>query len=182
MKTLLLALLLLPPTLLYAQEETPRKFTYGFEVAAQFVTSGRVYDDEQSGNSLKLYADYIISQQLHAGLSLGLNSSDAYEMRNIPIEAQLKAYLLKRSCSPFAIARAGYAIQRPTVGSHGPMASIGAGYRIKFRKTFKLIPSVGYNLYQASFSTSEWDENRNVVSVRHNSALSTINFSLMFEW
>lgn len=182
MRTPLIAFLMLLSPLLHAQEDNPKRIAFGLEIATQFVASGKVVDDDQHGNSLKLYADYIFSPQLHAGLSVGLNSADTYEMRNIPIEAQLKAYLLKRGCSPFAIVRAGYAVQRPTVGSHGPMGSIGAGYRIKFRKTFKLIPSIGYSFYQANFNTSEWDANRNVVSVRHSSTISTISLGLMFEW
>lgn len=147
LKFQLLVLLGLSPFYLKAHDgkSSVKKFTYGFELAEMNTLESPFNNGVKSGSFIKLNFGYNHSSYIYYGISAGYSTYRNYHyLLSLPVELEVKGTLLKKSTSPFAYVKGGYAFKSSRSGNNGTVYSLGMGYQFRIGKNFQLSPIIGY--------------------------------------
>ena len=130
----------------------------------------------------RVKAGYYVSPNLSLGAGIGAGNYLGYEIRSVPIFADIRWHFAK---SPFlfAFADVGGSFFQDTFIDKGFVSDLGVGYRVTFGKRCSLNPSVGYNLiayrqgYRNLYIVEEPNMRQPENRVRH-----SICFTVTFEF
>ncbi len=149
--------------------------------------------DFNSGLNFYFNAGYLLNPHFGVGIGLGMDLYDDPQDFDvnmiIPIYADVRYYLLKRSFSPFVRAGVGYGLPafQPTFGwteetkTGGLYTHPSAGFRFASRANLHFLAEFGIKFQKAKYTGLQWDgvtetEETEFVTYRKNS----FTFSILF--
>lgn len=101
-----------------------------------------------NGFGVKVAAGYYISEQIDAGIGLGIQGHDYPS--TIPLSADIRGVLLKKRNTPFAKVCVGSFFKLNNSWENGNFYKLGLGYRLKLTEKNNAIFSVNYNYSRIS--------------------------------